>query len=124
MRARTGLVRRPLSNWEQAPGGAWNTVGLCLPGCRDGARLTDRKGAETVVNNISRARLVGTWFAGVAVVFACSVVAGAPMTIGAGELWLVGSLVPPAVMLLVWRGAPPVTVAELLYAVNRPNDAN
>src|SRR5206468_1847092 len=38
MRARTGLVRRPLSNWEQAPRGAWNTVGLCLPGCRGGAR--------------------------------------------------------------------------------------
>jgi len=75
-----------------------------------------------MLNNISRARLVGTWFAAVAVVFACSVIVGAPMTIGAGELWLVGCLVPPAVMLLVWRGAPPVTVAELLYAVDRPSD--
>ena len=76
-----------------------------------------------MLNNISRARLVGTWFAAVAVVFACSVIiVGAPMTIGAGELWVVGCLVPPAVMLLVWRGAPPVTVAELLYAVDRPSD--
>jgi len=75
-----------------------------------------------MLNNISRARLVGTWFAAVAVVFACSVIVGAPMTIGAGELWLVGCLVPPAVMLLVWRGAPPVTVAELLHAANRRSD--
>ena len=75
-----------------------------------------------MLNNLSRARLVGTWFAAVAVVFACSVIAGAPMTVGALELWLVVCLVPPAVMLLVWRGAPPETVAELLYAVNRPLD--
>jgi hypothetical protein len=75
-----------------------------------------------MLNNISRARLLGTWFAAVAVIFAVSVIIGAPMTVGALELWLVGSLVPPAVMLLVWRGAPPVTVAELLYAVNRPLD--
>ena len=58
-----------------------------------------------MLHNISRARLVGTWFAAVAVVFACSVIiVGAPMTIGAGELWVVGCLVPPAVMLLVWLG--------------------
>jgi len=75
-----------------------------------------------MLNNMSRARLLGTWFAAVAVVFACSVIAGAPMTVGALELWLVVCLVPPAVMLLVWRGAPPETVAELLYAVNRPLD--
>jgi hypothetical protein len=75
-----------------------------------------------MLNNISRARLLGTWFAAVAVIFAVSVIIGAPMTVGALELWLVGCLVPPAVLLLVWRGAPPVTVAELLYAVNRPMD--
>jgi len=73
-----------------------------------------------MLNNISRARLVGAWFAAVVVLFACSVVGGAAMTISAGELWLVAWLLPPAVMLLVWPGAPAVTVAELLYAVNRP----
>jgi hypothetical protein len=34
-------------------------------------------------------------------------------------LLLVACLVPPAIMLLVWRGAPPPTVAELLHAVDR-----
>jgi hypothetical protein len=41
------------------------------------------------------------------------------LTINIGELWLAACLVPPAVMLLVWRGARPITVAELLYSVNR-----
>jgi hypothetical protein len=73
-----------------------------------------------MLNNISRARLVGSWLAAIVVLFAFSVVGGAAMTIGAGELWLVACLMPPAVMLLVWPAAPPVTVAELLYAVNKP----
>jgi hypothetical protein len=49
------------------------------------------------------------------------VVGGVAMTLNAAELWLVACLVPPAVMLLVWRGAPPATVAELLHHVNRPS---
>lgn len=74
-----------------------------------------------MLNNISRTRLVGAWFAAIVVLFACSVVlGGAEMTINAGQLWLVASLVPPAVMLLVWPGAPAASMAELLYAVNRP----
>ena len=70
-----------------------------------------------MLNNISRARLVAGWFAAVVVVFACSVVGGAAMTVGAGALWLFMCLVPPAVMLLVWPAAP---MAGLLYAVNDP----
>ena len=71
-----------------------------------------------MLNNISRATLVGTWFAAVAGAFAVSVVAGAPLTIGAAELWVVASLIPPAVLLLVWRDAPALTAAESLYVVN------
>jgi hypothetical protein len=37
-----------------------------------------------------------------------------------GVLWLLASVAPPAVMLLVWR-APTQTVAELLYDANHPN---
>ena len=42
------------------------------------------------------------------------------MTFGAAQLWLVACLVPPAVMLLVWPSPPTATVAELLYAVDKP----
>ncbi len=73
-----------------------------------------------MLNNISRARLAGGWFAAVVVVLACSVVGGAAMTVSVGELWLIVCLVPPAVMLLTWPGAPAATVAELWYAVDSP----
>jgi len=46
-------------------------------------------------------------------------VSGLPITFGLGGLWLAACVVPPAVMLLVWRGAPPPTMAEILYAVDR-----
>ena len=72
-----------------------------------------------MLKGISRARLIGVWFAAVIVTMACSVAGGMALTINIGELWLAACLVPPAVMLLVWRGARPITVAELLYSVNR-----
>ena len=74
-----------------------------------------------MLNNISRLRVVGAWCALVLVIAALSVVAGAGITLSNGELLLVACLAPPAVMLLVWRGAPPATVAELLHSVNRPS---
>ena len=73
-----------------------------------------------MLKDISRARLVGMWIAAIVAVGACSVFLGAGLTVGNGELLLVACLVPPAVMLLVWRGAPP-TVAELLYSVEKPS---
>jgi hypothetical protein len=71
-----------------------------------------------MLKNISRTQWIGAWVAGVVVMMAGSVVAGASLTISAGELWLVAGIVPPAVMWLLWRGAPPLTVAEVLYTVN------
>ena len=73
-----------------------------------------------MLNNISRVRLASTWIALVVVAFACSVVGGAAVTMSAGELWFIACVAPPTAMLLVWRGAPAMTVAELLYAVDNP----
>ena len=72
-----------------------------------------------MLKDISRTRLAGAWCAGIVVLGVIGIIGGANITAGNGELWLVACLVPPAVMLLVWRGAPPATVAELLYAVDR-----
>ena len=74
-----------------------------------------------MLKEISRAQLVGIWCAAVLVIGACSVLAGVGITLSNGALLLVAGLVPPAVMLLVWRGAPPLTVAEVLYSVNEPS---
>lgn len=71
-----------------------------------------------MLSNITRAQMAGAWCLMVIVVGACSVIAGAAMTVGNGALLLVTCVVPPIVMLFVWRGAPPLTVAELLQSVN------
>jgi hypothetical protein len=71
-----------------------------------------------MVKHISRVRLVGAWLAASVVIFACTMVWGVAFTINSGQLWLAVCLVPPVVMFLVWRGPPPLTVAELLYSVN------
>ena len=75
-----------------------------------------------MLKDISRARVAGMWVAAVIVMAAFSVAWGIALTVNSGAVWLVACLVPPAVMLLVWRGAPPVTVAELLYSVNRSSE--
>jgi hypothetical protein len=74
-----------------------------------------------MLKGISRNRLVGAWCAAVIVIGACGVVAGMPITIGYAALLLIICLVPPAIMLLVWGGAPTQTVAELLYSVDAPS---
>ena len=74
-----------------------------------------------MLKGLSRTRLVGAWLAAVIAIGAVSIVAGATISLSNVELLLVAGLLPPAVMLLVWRGDPPVTVAELLHTVNRPS---
>jgi hypothetical protein len=73
-----------------------------------------------MLKNVSRMKLVASWFAAIIVLFALSVVMGANVSIGTSELWLLACFAPPTVMLFVWR-APTPTVAELLYAVNQPD---
>jgi fumarate reductase subunit C len=74
-----------------------------------------------MLKDISRLRVVVVWCVLVLVMAALSVVAGADITLSNAGLLLVAFLAPPVVMLLVWRGAPPDTVAELLHSVNRPS---
>jgi hypothetical protein len=77
-----------------------------------------------MLTDLSRAQMVGLWCAAVVVIAACGVVAGASVSLDNGALLLVVGLMPPAVMLAVWRGAPPLTVAELLHSVDEsPKEA-
>ena len=72
-----------------------------------------------MLKEISRARLVGFWFAAVAVIIASLVAMGVNVGVSTAALLLTLSLVPPAIILALWRGAPPPTVADILYAANR-----
>jgi hypothetical protein len=74
-----------------------------------------------MLNNISRLSVIGAWCALVLVIAAAAVVAGIPMTLATIAWLLAIGLIPPVVMLFVWRGAPPPTVAELLHSVNGPS---
>jgi hypothetical protein len=73
-----------------------------------------------MLKSLSRARVAFLWCAAVLTLGACAVVVGAAITLGNGALLLVACLAPPAVMLLVWNGPPPLTVAEVLHAIDGP----
>ncbi len=67
-----------------------------------------------------RGLAIGVWFAALAAVAVGGALGGLSITMGTGALLLAACLVPPAIMLMVWRGAPPQTVAEVLHSVDRP----
>jgi hypothetical protein len=72
-----------------------------------------------MLNDITRTRLVGLWFAAVALVIAFVVALGVKVGVSTTALLLTLSLVPPGIVLALWRGAPPETVGEILYAANK-----
>jgi hypothetical protein len=69
-------------------------------------------------NSLNRGTVIGVWSTVIAVLAGAEAVAGVSITTGTRALLLVACVVPPAIMLMVWRGAPPPTVAEL-HAVDR-----
>jgi hypothetical protein len=75
-----------------------------------------------MLKDITRNRLVGFWFAAVAVIIASAVAMGVNVGVGTSALLLTLSLVPPGIILALWHGAPPPTVGEILYAVNMRKD--
>jgi len=66
---------------------------------------------------MSRGRMIAVWFVLVAVVMAGSLAAGAAPKLSTWMMLVAISLSAPSVFLLIWRGAPPATVAELLHSV-------
>jgi UPF0716 family protein affecting phage T7 exclusion len=75
-----------------------------------------------MLNDITRNRLVGLWFAAVAVVIAFVIGIGMNLGVGTTVLLLTLSLVPPGIIMVLWRGAPTPTVAEILHAANSPKE--
>jgi hypothetical protein len=68
---------------------------------------------------VSPRTLVAAWAAVFVAIAVTAVASGVAITVSISALWLAACVVPPAVMLMVWRGAPPPTIAEVLYAVHR-----
>jgi hypothetical protein len=76
------------------------------------------KKATLMLQSITRPIAIGIWFALFLLIAAVGEVAGMPITAAASLLWVAACVVPPAILLLVWRGAPPQTVAEVLHSVD------
>ena len=70
-------------------------------------------------SSLNRRLLAGAWVATLVVVAGAAALSGVPVTAATSQLWFLACVAPPSVMLLVWRGAPPPTVAEVLHAVER-----
>jgi hypothetical protein len=67
---------------------------------------------------IARTRLVGFWFAAVAVIIASLVAMGVNVAVSTTALLLTLSLVPPAIIWVLWPGAAPPTARDIMYSVN------
>ena len=73
-----------------------------------------------MAGRISRGTAIGVWFAVIGAIAVGAAMLGVAVSVGTVALLLAACLVPPAVMFMVWRGAPPVTIAELLHDVDAP----
>lgn len=65
--------------------------------------------------SLSRVQWICGWFTAIAVAIVGGLAIGVTMALSTGALLLAASLVPPTVMLIVWRDAP-ATVAQVLHA--------
>lgn len=59
------------------------------------------------------------WFAAVVLAGLAGMAVGVSVTIGTGALLLALSLVPPAIVLMLWPGVQSPTAAEVLYGGER-----
>jgi hypothetical protein len=74
---------------------------------------------EHMLEKMTRARLIELWFAAVAVAIALVVVLGPSVSISTAAVLLALSLMPPAIVLLLWPGIQPQTISEVLHDVDR-----
>jgi hypothetical protein len=68
-----------------------------------------------MLREMTRSRLIQVWFAAVSLVAIAGVTLGANMTAGTAFLLFALSLVPPAIVLVLWPVVQPTTAADVLY---------
>lgn len=80
--------------------------------CNRAQRTSDAPAHHrSMLNNLPHARLAQVWCLSVMTAGALSIVSGAALTIFNGELLIAAGVLPPLVMLIVWRQRTPVTIA-------------
>jgi hypothetical protein len=73
-----------------------------------------------MLRTLTRSKLIQLWFVVVALLATASISFGAAMTAGTAALLLALSLVPPAIVMLLWPGVEPPTAGEVLRGDRRP----
>ena len=68
-----------------------------------------------MLKDVSHGRVIGYWIAAIIVLMACSVVENVDLNLSIGELWIIAGVVPPAVLLLVSRGAQTMAPAAVTF---------
>ena len=71
---------------------------------------------NTVMRDMTRARLIQLWCATISLVVVAAVALGVTTTFGTAAVLLALSMVPPAIVLVLWPGIQPMTAAEVLYS--------
>jgi len=72
-----------------------------------------------MLRTMTRSRLIQVWFTAVALIVVASVALGLTVTIGTGVMLAALSLVPPAIVLLLWPEVQPRSASDVLHDRNR-----
>jgi hypothetical protein len=72
-----------------------------------------------MLSSLNRRNLVAAWIGLLLTVAGAAGLSGVSITVANSALWFAVCVVPPALMLMVWRGAAPPAMQTILYAVDR-----
>ncbi len=75
---------------------------------------SDPPQVHLMLENVTRSTLIQAWFAAVVLVAVIVIALGTEVTVGTAGLLLALSLVPPAIVLMLWPGPEARTAAEVL----------
>jgi len=74
---------------------------------------------EHMLKEMTRSRVIQIWIVGVTLIAVASIALGASISVSTGALLLALSVVPPAIVLLLWPGPRSATAADVLYGSDR-----
>jgi hypothetical protein len=72
-----------------------------------------------MLKDITRSRVIQVWFAAVLLVVVACMAFGTSVTVSTGAMLLALSLVPPAMVLLLWPRVQSPTAADVLHGADR-----
>ena len=69
---------------------------------------------ERMMKHVTRSGVIQVWFGAIFLIGVVCIAFGVSMTIATGAMLLIMSVVPPAVLLLLWPGLQPPTIGDVL----------